>query len=195
MKKPLFRSAVFALLLLHSFSSLSQTRRSAILRYDTASRQGTVRLTDGTELAGRVVYNDNDGIFTLFDGEASQSFASRSIIQAGFYDPASGRDRLFYSLEYDDPDTGLSDNEFLEVLKELDSFVVLVRIGRLETVARKPLLMPRTSPMLVERSRLQSRQTQTIFFLSEQGASSLTWKLWKRRSAATYGTITTRIPA
>jgi len=169
MKKPLFHCGGIIFLLLLSFSSFSQRGKSAILRYDTAARYGKLILADGTELPGRIVFNDNDGIFTLFNGEASQSFNSRSIAQARFFDREAGRDRLFYSLEYTDPQTGLTDTEFFEVLKELDSFVVLVRIDRLKTVARKSLLTPRTSPMLVDRSARQSVQTQTVFFLDEQG--------------------------
>lgn len=169
--RPLFSyCGLIAIFLACSFNAFSQRGKSKILRYDTAARYGKVLLTDGTERSGRIVFNDNDGVLTVFGDDVSHSFNSRGILKAEFFDPQTNRYRLFYSLEYSDPETGMKDTEFFEVLKQLDSFAVLVRVDRLKTEARKQnLLLPRTSPMLVDRNGRKFTQTQTVFFMNDQG--------------------------
>lgn len=126
-------------------------------------------LTDGTELTGKVVFNDNEGIVTIYSGEDSQSFNSRRIVKFEYYDAKTGRHKLFYSLEFKDPETGIKDTDIFEVLKETTAFVVLVRIDRIKTEARKSLLGPRSSPLLVDRSSKQFTQTQTVYFMNPDG--------------------------
>lgn len=170
LNRPVFR--YFGLIVIGlsvTVTSLAQRGKSSILQYDTAARFGKVVLTDGSEAAGQIVFNDNDGIFTVFQGDDSRSFNSRSIVKAEFFDEQAGRNRLFYSLEFDDPETGRKDTEIFEVLKELSSFVVLVKVDRLRTEARKSLLLPQTSPALTDRTGRRSTQTQTIFFMNAEG--------------------------
>lgn len=157
------------LLVIAFFSSmpatLSQARKSAILQYDTAARPGEVMLADGTHLRGRIVFNDNDGIVTLYneDKSALRSFNSRDLVRFQFYGREAGRERVFYSMEYDNTVTGLKDMEFFEVLKELDSFVVLVRIERLTTEQRKIVKWANSD------TARKQKQTQIVYFMGADG--------------------------
>ncbi|HYC85458.1 MAG TPA: hypothetical protein VEB86_09560 [Chryseosolibacter sp.] len=169
MKKTL--SAVLSTCVLYFFvvDTCGQDTKSAIIRYDTAARAGFVTLNDGTDVQGRIVFNDNDGIVTLFNGDESKSFNAREILKFQLYGRETGRERVFYSMEYDDPDTGFKDVQFFEILKELKSFAVVVKIDRIKTEARKRVLMPASSPLLVDRSNKKFTQTQTVFFMDTNG--------------------------
>lgn len=169
MKKTLPHYLLVAVFLSLSVSSFSQRFKSAILQHDTVSAAGKIVLNDGTERSGRIVFNDNAGVFTLTVNDEFHSFNSREILKAEFYDRHAIRHRLFYSLEYTDPETGMKDTEIFEVLKQLDAFAVLVKIQRLHTEAMKSLLLPRTAPAMVAQNSRQFTQTQTVFFVSEQG--------------------------
>lgn len=152
-----------------SITAVGQRGKSSIVKYETKAQDGKVVLTNGTELKGQIVFNDNDGVVTVYAGEASHSFYSRRVLKFEFYDDNAARYRLFYSLEYSDPETGFTDMEIFEVLKELNSFAVLVKIDRIRTEARKGLLEPTVSPMLVDRSSKKFMQTQTVFFMNQEG--------------------------
>lgn len=154
--------------------ALAQRKRSTILKYDAKHRDGKVLLTDGTELSGGIAFNDNEGIITLVDGTDSKAFNSRDVLKFEFYSDELGRYRVFYSLEYNDPETGVKDAEFFEVLKELSSFAVLVRIERLKTQVRSGLSSPYlsgtpASTTMTNGNSTKITQTQTVFFMNERG--------------------------
>lgn len=153
--------------------ALAQRKKSAILKYDASFYDGTVLLTDGTELEGKITFNDNEGIVSLVKEDDSKSFTSRDIVKFEFYNQELGRYKTFYSLEYSDPETGVKDYEFFEVLKELDSFAVLAKIDRIKTVVRSGLASPYLSgmPASTTMSRRSNKviQTQTVFFVSDKG--------------------------
>lgn len=170
-KWPLFFS-YFAILLCcaHSFVAHAQKNKTKILKHTTEPKEGKVLLTDGTELRGGIVFNDNEGIVTVVNGNASRSFNSRRIVNFGFSDPASGRYRDFYSLEFEDPDTGMTDSYFFEMLKELKAFAVLARIDRIQTQERNGRFSTPATPLVYERSSKRMAQTETVYFLNSAGA-------------------------
>ena len=149
--------------------SLAQKRKSAILKFDHTAHEGIVLLNDGTEVSGDIVFNDNDGIVTVYVGDESQSFNARRFVRFEYYDEGAGRRKRFYSLEFDDPETGLRDMQIFEVLKELPSFAVLCRIDRVKTEARRGILEPQGSPLLVDRKNKKFTQTETVYFVSNEG--------------------------
>lgn len=172
MKKltPFFARPIYMLALcVLTTVSLAQKQKSAILKYNQTPYEGRVFLTDGSEIEGEIVFNDNDGIVTLYNGNESHSFNSRRLIKFEFLDEALFRYRRFYSLEFTDPETGLTDSEFFEILKELPTFIVVARIDRIKTEARKDLLKPRSSPLLVDRKSKKFTQTETIYFVNRDG--------------------------
>jgi hypothetical protein len=147
--------------------SVGQSRRSQIIKYDTAAYEGKVVLTDNEELTGRIIFNDNDGIVTVTRGTESQSFNAKRVLMFEYHVRETGRNKLFYSLDYTDPETGARDFYFFEVLKQLESFAVLAKIDRIKTEARKGPLNPVSSPLLTDRKK--TTQTQTVYFLNSNG--------------------------
>jgi hypothetical protein len=152
-----------------TFTSTAQKRRSAILQYDQAAYEGMVELTDGTVVEGGIIFNDNDGIVTVHQGEDSQSFNARRLVRFEYDDTRLDRIRRFYSLEFTDPASGSTAPEIFEVLKELPQFVVLCRIDRIKTEVRRGLLEPAGSPLLTDRAGKKFTQTETVYFVSSDG--------------------------
>lgn len=165
-------SAHYCLMLLFCWISLTgfgQRQKTSILEYEKVVHEGSLVLSDGTHLRGGIVFNDNEGIVTLVNGDDSRSFNARGLVKFDFFDDDYDKHRNFYSLEFTDPETGITNTEIFEVLKELSSFVVLSKIDRIQTEARKGLVMPQTSPLLVDRTSRKVTQTQTIYFVSNDG--------------------------
>jgi hypothetical protein len=155
--------------LLVSICCLAQPRKSKILTYDTAAYEGAIWLSNDTKINGRISFNDNDGIVTLIDGEESHSFTSRGVVMFEYLDPRLNRSKRFYSLEFLDKETGFKDFYFFEVLKEFESFAVLMKIDRIKTEARQRILHHQTSPLILERNDKKHTQTKTIYFANDQG--------------------------
>jgi hypothetical protein len=152
------------------FCTFGQQRKSEIIQQEVASGNGKVRLVDGTEVTGTVLFNDNDGFVTLQNGNESRSFNARALSKFEFYSKEMFRTRLFYSMEFDAPETGRKQPEIFEVLKEFDSFMVLSRIGRLNALGPKNILGKRTSPLLTsKKNSLTLEQTETIYFVDMEG--------------------------
>lgn len=157
-------------LLIHPTISFTQSRKSKIVEYDYISLPGKVILEDKSELIGDITFNDNEGIVTVQSGNDIRSFNSRKMLGFQFFETDSTSSKLFYSLEFEDPDTGLTDIEIFEVLKELDSFAVLVRIERLKTMGKTNVWLPKqTGAGLSQRHGIQVNQTETIFFVNANG--------------------------
>ncbi|HYG18081.1 MAG TPA: hypothetical protein VD816_04095, partial [Ohtaekwangia sp.] len=118
-----------------------------------------------------IVFNDNEGIVTLYDKSSDElrAFNARTLVKFQMDSSKGERERVFYSLEFDGANTGMKRPEFFEVLHELDSFIVLVKIERLKTEARRDILEPRQSPILVKRASRKFTQTQIVYFLDMEG--------------------------
>jgi hypothetical protein len=160
---------LFFFLWLQPQPSSAQLRKSKILLYDTSSYSGNISLNDGATINGRITFNDDAGVVSLREGNDSKSFTTRDVLMFQFLDPESNSHKRFYSLEFTDEETGLTDFCFFEVLKEFKSFVVLAKIDRLKTEARKGILQPKRSPLMVGSSDKKYTQTETIYFMNDQG--------------------------
>lgn len=151
-------------------SSSAQTRKSMIIRYDTTARPGKVVLTDGEEITGNIIFNDNDGIVIVrLDDNETKSFNARRLTSFQFYANNLGRLRSFYCMEFPNPETGIKNVEFFEVLKEFDAFAVLSKIDRLKTVTPFNLAGKRKPKVATDRKDLKIVQTETVYFVSSDG--------------------------
>jgi hypothetical protein len=135
--------------------------------------EGSIMLMDKTELTGLISYEDRNGILSFKNGEESKSFTTRSVMAFEFYDEDEGRQRVFYSLDYSDPDVGVSKRYFFEVVKEYTNFAILSRTDPMEiqVATSKTLGYQGTfAPVQVaptsytERTRVS--QTSTVYFMS-----------------------------
>lgn len=150
--------------------SSAQGRKSKIVRYDTAARAGKVVLIDGSEITGKIVFNDNDGIVIVHvDDNDTKSFNAKRLTSFEFYVSDLNRLRRFYCMEFPDPETGLKNVEFFEVLKEFESFAVLSKIDRLTSVTPFNIAGTHQPKSVTDRKDLKIAQTETIYFVNSDG--------------------------
>jgi hypothetical protein len=88
--------------------------------------EGSVLLTDDTELKGEVRYDDRNGVLSFRDGNDSQALTERRVVTFDFYDQRLERQRRFITLPYEET-PGAGHYYFFEVLKELKTFAVLAK--------------------------------------------------------------------
>jgi len=114
-------------LLLCCFSfGFTQDKISQELLPDLEWGEGSIMLNDGTEKKGLIKYNDKEGGLVSYDqGAESHSYTARSILGFEFFDERLNRQRVFYTLEYEDDQTVGKRPMFFEVLKDLKTFAVI----------------------------------------------------------------------
>jgi hypothetical protein len=135
--------------------------------------EGSIMTNDGEELKGLVWYNDNNGVLSFRDGDRARVFTARSVSGFEFFDENTDKQRLFYSIEYDDPDyQGGLRPYFFEVIKDFKTFAVLAKANPVETQVKSSggYLTPTPGLMSpVNSSYTEVSQTETIFFLNSKG--------------------------
>lgn len=94
--------------------------------------EGSIMLTDNSELKGLVRYNDKTGVLSYENGNTSRSFTPRSVIAFEFFDTKAGKQRLFYSLDYEDGETQAKRPYFFEVLKDYNEFALVSKTDPVE---------------------------------------------------------------
>lgn len=90
--------------------------------------EGSVILNEGTEIKGSIRYNDKNGLVSFESGSDNRSFTARSILGFEFFDHAVNRQRIFYTIEYDDSKGNGKRPLFFEVLKDFKTFAVLAKM-------------------------------------------------------------------
>jgi hypothetical protein len=129
-------------------------------------------LKDGTELKGGLVrYNDKSGILNYENGSDTRSLMPRSVVAFEFFDDSKGSQRIYYSLEADDEETGIKRYYFFEVLKEFKNFAVLSMIAPLEIEQRSGRLTFNDPTFNATQNvpRIEYTQMETIYFMSRDG--------------------------
>ncbi|HEY9006348.1 MAG TPA: hypothetical protein VIM75_09450 [Ohtaekwangia sp.] len=136
--------------------------------------EGSILLASGEELKGMVRFNDKIGIVSYESGSISHSYGPRSIAAFEFYDEKLQRQRVFYSLEFEDKKAGIKRPFFFEVLRDFKTFAVISKVDPVE-ISEKT-----TSPGTfmgngvyfstgVTNTTIKITQTETIYFLGEKG--------------------------
>jgi hypothetical protein len=147
------------------------------LQYDTTQYSGIVVLPDKTKVRGYLVFNDNEGIVTITNSAGQRSFNAKNIQSFEYYDLESEAKKSFYALEFYDTEVGMPAVDFFEVLKEFESFAVLVRVHRLEAVTKASAtlgnpLAPGIGRSFVQTNNEQNRnifQSRTVYFVDKDG--------------------------
>lgn len=88
---------------------------------------GSIMLKDGTELEGVVKYDDQHGLLSFQNGEETRVFVPRNVVGFEFFDETIQKQRVFYSLEYEDPRNNVIRPLFFEVIKDFKRFAVLAK--------------------------------------------------------------------
>lgn len=111
--------------------------------------QGSILLNDESELKGLLLYNNKTGILSYQSGTISKSFTPRNVIAFEFYDEAKSKQRLFYSIEYEDDKTSSKRPFFFELVKDYGDFALVSRIDPLEVKKQRStsdVLFNKTTP-------------------------------------------------
>jgi hypothetical protein len=144
------------------------------LATDNEWTEGSILLNDGKELKGLVRFDDRLGIVNYINGDDSRSFTPRRVAAFEFYDAVKARQRIYYSLEYEDAANNSKQPLFFEVLKDFKSFAVMSKVDPIKVEDRTtrtpgfPSSNGVTTPGYSATVTVIS-QTETIYFLSENG--------------------------
>lgn len=171
--KILIVSTLFSLTLSVCFAQ-NGVKKYEELTTDNEWSEGSIMLNDGKELKGLIRFDDRLGIVNYMNGDDSRSFTPRRVAAFEFVDPVSTKQRIYYSLEYEDPVNNAKQPLFFEVLKDFKSFAVMSKVDPIKIEDRTTnfggaptngVASPNYSSTVTIIS-----QTETIYFLSENGA-------------------------
>jgi hypothetical protein len=156
--------------------SLDNKMTNEMLNPENEWGEGSVMLNDGEELKGLIRYNEKTGILSFESGSTSRSFTSKDVAGFEYQDPLLKKQRIFYSLEYEDPKNSIKQPLFFEVIKDFKTFVVLSKTDPIEIKDK----VDYTSDIIPTRNVFPDRnksyyvgtevtQTITIYFMNGDG--------------------------
>lgn len=151
------------IIILASFLFEIKGQDLTIEKTDTEWSEGTIKLSDGTTLAGLLLYNDKTGILRFESGETSKSLTARSVTSYQYHDAVIGKTRSFYAIEYEDSKTGAKRPLFFELVREYSEFAVLSKIDPVD-VGQIQSPYGNTFPNSTT-TQTQVSQSETIYFL------------------------------
>jgi hypothetical protein len=105
-----------------------------LLSDKTGWSEGSILLTNNTEITGMVKYNDREGILSYYDGDNTRVFGPRSVMGFEFFDEEQKRQRVFYTLDWGEE--GAKKPLIFEVLREFKTFAVLVKFDPVQAEFR-----------------------------------------------------------
>jgi hypothetical protein len=94
--------------------------------------EGSIFLTDNSEIKGLLQYSDKTGILKYQNGNQSKSFTSRGVLAFEFFDAAQAEQRIFYSIEYEVNKTLTKRPYFFEVIKDNGTFALVSKTDPIE---------------------------------------------------------------
>jgi hypothetical protein len=178
-----YSAAPFLFLIFFSFNLAAQKKKekkeAKLLTEQAEWFEGSIMLTDGSELKGLVKYNNRNGVLSYQDGIESKVFTPVRVVGFEFFDESLQKQRVFYTFNFEDSETNIERPLFFEVLKEYKTFAVLTKSDRIDVGqkvdnSRWATFNPVTGnydPMLGSggSSRLVVSQTETIYLMKETG--------------------------
>jgi len=130
--------------------------------------EGSIITNDGVELTGLLKYNDKNEQVSYEDGNDSRSFNARNVAGFEFYDERIGKQRVFYSLSYEDAQNNVKRPFFFEVIKEFEDFAVVSKVDRIEIDHKKRISDPYTENFTRGTNygtRTEISQTEIIYLM------------------------------
>ncbi len=167
---------ILMLLVLCFTNSVAQNRKenAELLGDNFEWSDGSIMLANGEELKGLVKFNDRNGVLAYNDGDNSRPFSPRNVLGFEFFDERLQQQRIFYSLEDEDPQTNVKRPLFFELLRDYKTFAIVLRTDRTEMKERVT-----TSPGFpnagmgytpgITSSSIELSQTQTVCILNNKG--------------------------
>ena len=168
------RLLVVALLLLsiNSFAQKKKKKDDPLLKEDAEWFEGTIMLTDGSELKGLVKYTDQSGVLSFQDGANSKVLTSPRVVGFEFFDESLQKQRIFYTFQYEDSETNVVRPLFFEVVREYSSFAILSKTDPVDVeqrMSRNPLAYSPNAIKLTSNRRLVVSQEETIYLMNAEG--------------------------
>jgi len=129
--------------------------------------EGSLVMNDGTELKGVIRYNDTEGGVVSFEGGSrSGSWTPRSVAGFEFFDEVKKRQRVFFTLDFDDDKTGKRPT-FFEIIKDFKTFAVLAKMDPINIKKKNDVLFDGGKGHRSTKTVVQ--QTETIYFMDADG--------------------------
>lgn len=134
--------------------------------------EGSVMLSDGSELKGMLKYNDRSGVLFYDNGKDQKTLTPRRVVAFEFSDEKQQLQRVFYSFPLKD-DQNAEQHYFFEVIKQFKAFAVLSKIDPIEVETKDRgtgIHDPVTGFTPYYGRTTDVTQTETIYIMSERGA-------------------------
>lgn len=131
--------------------------------------EGTILLTNGTQLEGLVKYNDRNGVLSYENGGESKVFTPLRISGFEFFDESYQKQRVFYTLDYEDSQTGVERPQFFEVLRDYQTFAVLSKMDRIDLNEKIVTNSSYYNLGSSTRTKVTISQTETIYLMNSDG--------------------------
>jgi len=110
----------------------AQEPEPPITDHDAAFGAGSIALRDGTEIKGMLSFNKVTGNLSFESDGETRTFVPDGVTGFEYFDEASDKQRVFYSLVYQDPEEKVNPAYFYEVVKQFKDFVLLTHTGQLK---------------------------------------------------------------
>jgi hypothetical protein len=141
---------------------------------DAGWGEGSIMLNDGSEIKGLVKYNDRTSILSFQKGEESHSYTAKGVLGFEYFEETSGKQRVYFSLEHEDPQTSIVRPLFFELLRQFKTFAVLSLREQLEArVKSYAAINSQTNPIATNTNHyIALEQTETLYLMHESGMIS-----------------------
>lgn len=159
-------------LIVSSILSNGQNKKFEELSPDIEWGEGSILLNSGEELTGLVRFNDRIGVLSYEGGDDRGSYSPRTVSGFEFFDARQKRQRVYYTIEFEDSKTNVKRPLFFEVLKDFQSFAVIAKIDPVEMKEMTTYENGINSTALgsgITSTTMKIYQTETIYFLSTSG--------------------------
>jgi hypothetical protein len=133
--------------------------------------EGTVMLTDNTEIKGLLRFDDKRELLAFESGKDSRSLTARKVIGFEYFDSRTEKQRVYFSFPYHNPDTGEDTFGFFEVLRQYNNFSVLTRKSP-ATIRKKQFTAKEPDPLyhaIWKQDAIILEQLETIFLMNDTG--------------------------
>ncbi len=89
---------------------------------------GSVTLASGEIIVGKVLYDVASKTVSIQQEDETRSLKASKVLEFFFYDLTTGRKRLFISVAMEIPNKAALRMEFLEVIKDLRTYIILAQL-------------------------------------------------------------------
>jgi hypothetical protein len=137
--------------------------------------EGIVVLDNGQILRGIIKYNARNEVLSYESGQFSKSFAPKHVTAFQFTDDATGCQRVFYSIPFEDSRNNIERKIFFEHILDAGDFMVLSKVSPLRLEKKEynpPAFIPIAGSITGGKYYgypTAFNSSETLFFMTKQG--------------------------